>query len=190
MTEKLSSPPREFDWSILLLAVFLTAVGVVMVYSSSAEMADTLERYQKDDFYFLKRQALFAVIGCGVMAGMMHYDYKKLRKVAGVGLLVCMFLLLAVYIPGLGVKINGAQRWLRLGFNLQPVELAKIALIIYMAHSLAKKQKKVREFVRGILPYAIVLGIILTLLMFQPDLGSPMPLIAIAIAMLFVDSIR
>ena len=190
MSEKPSSPPREYDWTILLLAVFLTAVGVVMVYSSSAEMADTLERYQKDDFYFLKRQAIFAILGFVVMAGMMRYDYKKLRKFAGIGLLVCMVLLLAVYIPGLGVKINGARRWLRLGFNLQPVELAKIALIIYMAHSLTKKQKKIREFVGGILPYAIVLGIILTLLMFQPDLGSAMTLVAVAVAMLFIAGMR
>ena len=190
MSEKPSSPPREYDWTILLLAVFLTAVGVVMVYSSSAEMADTLERYQKDDFYFLKRQAIFAVLGFVVMAGMMRYDYKKLRKFAGIGLLVCMVLLLAVYIPGLGVKINGARRWLRLGFNLQPVELAKIALIVYMAHSLTKKQKKIREFVGGILPYAIVLGIILTLLMFQPDLGSAMTLVAVAVAMLFIAGMR
>ena len=190
MSEKSASLPRDYDWTILLLAVFLTAVGVVMVYSSSAEMADTLERYQKDDFYFLKRQAIFAVIGFVVMAGMMRYDYKKLRKFAGIGLLICMVLLLAVYIPGLGVKINGARRWLRLGFNLQPVELAKIALIVYMAHSLTKKQKKIREFVGGILPYAIVLGIILTLLMFQPDLGSAMTLVAVAVAMLFVAGMR
>ena len=190
MSEKPSSPPRDYDWTILLLAVFLTAVGVVMVYSSSAEMADTLERYQKDDFYFLKRQAIFALLGFVVMAGMMRYDYKKLRKFAGIGLLVCMVLLLAVYIPGLGVKINGARRWLRLGFNLQPVELAKIALIIYMAHSLTKKQKKIREFARGILPYTIVLGIILTLLMFQPDLGSAMTLVAVAVAMLFIAGMR
>lgn len=190
MTEKPSSPPREYDWTILLLAVFLTAVGVVMVYSSSAEMADTLDRYQKDDFYFLKRQAIFAILGFVVMAGMMRYDYKKLRKFAGIGLLICMVLLLAVYIPGLGVKINGARRWLRLSFNLQPVELAKIALIIYMAHSLAKKQKKIREFVGGILPYTIVLGIILTLLMFQPDLGSAMTLVAVAVAMLFIAGMR
>jgi cell division protein FtsW len=190
MSEKPSSPPRDYDWTILLLAVFLTAVGVVMVYSSSAEMADTLERYQKDDFYFLKRQAIFAILGFIVMAGMMRYDYKKLRKFAGIGLLICMVLLLAVYIPGLGVKINGARRWLRLGFNLQPVELAKIALIIYMAHSLTKKQKKIREFARGILPYTIVLGIILTLLMFQPDLGSAMTLVAVAVAMLFIAGMR
>jgi cell division protein FtsW len=190
MSEQPSSPPREYDWTILLLAVFLTAVGVVMVYSSSAEMADTLERYQKDDFYFLKRQAIFAGIGFLAMAAMMRYDYKKLRKFAGIGLLVCMILLLAVYIPGLGVKINGARRWLRLGFNLQPVELAKIALIVYMAHSLTKKQKKIREFASGILPYAIVLGIILTLLMFQPDLGSAMTLVAVAVAMLFIAGMR
>jgi cell division protein FtsW len=190
MTEKSSNPPREYDWTILLLAVFLTAVGVVMVYSSSAEMADTLKHYKYDDFYFLKRQAIFAGIGFVVMAGTMHFDYKKLRKLAGIGLLICMVLLLAVYIPGLGMKVNGARRWLNLGFNLQPVELAKIALIIYMAHSLTKKQKKVREFVRGILPYAIVLGIILTLLMFQPDLGSAMTLIAVAVAMLFIAGMR
>lgn len=190
MSAKTAAPRGEYDWAILLLAVFLTAIGVVMVYSSSAEMANTLLAYQKDDFYFLKRQASFAVIGLVVMAVMMRYDYKKLRKFAGIGLLICMVLLLAVYIPGLGVKINGARRWLRLGFNLQPVELAKIALIIYMAHSLTKKQKKVREFVSGIVPYAIVLGIILTLLMFQPDLGSAMTLIAVAVAMLFVAGMR
>lgn len=190
MTAKTSSPPREYDWAILLFAVFLTAVGVVMVYSSSSEMADTLERFQKDDFYFLKRQATFAVIGLLAMVVMMRYDYQKLRKFAGIGLLICMVLLLAIYIPGLGVKINGARRWLRLGFNLQPVELAKIALILYMAHSLAKKQKKVRESLRGILPYTIVLGIILTLLMFQPDLGSTMTLIAVAVAMLFIAGLR
>jgi cell division protein FtsW len=190
MTEKPVSPPRDYDWTILLLAVFLTAVGVVMVFSSSAEMADTLKHYKYDDFYFLKRQAFFAGIGFIAMAGMMRYDYKKLRKFAGIGLLVCMILLVAVYIPGLGMKVNGARRWLNLGFNLQPVELAKLALIIYMAHSLTKKQKKVREFVRGILPYAIVLGIILTLLMFQPDLGSAMTLVAVAVAMLFVAGMR
>lgn len=190
MIAKSSSPPREYDWTILLLAVFLTAVGVVMVYSSSSEMADTLERYQKDDFYFLKRQAIFAVIGIAAMLGMMRYDYKKLRNIAGVGLLICMVLLAAVYIPGLGVKINGARRWLRLGFNLQPVEIAKIAFIIYMAHSLAKKQKKIREFASGIAPYMIVVGIILTLLLLQPDFGSAMTLVAVAIAMLFVAGMR
>ncbi|MDO9081382.1 MAG: FtsW/RodA/SpoVE family cell cycle protein, partial [Desulfuromonadales bacterium] len=161
MSEKVIASPREYDWFILLLAVFLTAVGVVMVYSSSAEMADTLKRYSGDDLYFLKRQAVYAALGFLAMFITMRIDYKKLRPFAVPGLLICLLLLIAVFIPGLGSKAGGASRWLRIGINLQPVELAKIALILYMAHSLTKKQDKVKNFKLGVLPYMIVVGGIL-----------------------------
>lgn len=190
MSEKVIAPPREYDWFILLLAVFLTAVGVVMVYSSSAEMADTLKRYSGDDLYFLKRQAVYAAIGFLAMFFTMRIDYKKLRRLAVPGLLICLLLLIAVFIPGLGSKAGGASRWLRIGINLQPVELAKIALILYMAHSLTKKQDKVKNFKLGVLPYMIVVGGILVLLLLQPDLGSAMTLVAVAAAMLFVAGMR
>ena len=190
MSEKAIAPPREYDWFILLLAVFLTAVGVVMVYSSSAEMADTLKRYRGDDLYFLKRQASYAAIGSLVMIVTMRIDYKKLRRFAVPGLMICLLLLIAVFIPGLGSKAGGASRWLNIGINLQPVELAKIALILYMAHSLTKKQDKVKNFKLGVLPYMIVVGGILVLLLLQPDLGSAMTLVAVAAAMLFVAGMR
>lgn len=190
MSQKAAASPREYDWFILVLAVFLTAVGVIMVYSSSAEMADTLKRYGGDDLYFLKRQAAYAAIGFLAMYVTMRIDYKKLRRFAVPGLLICMVLLIAVFIPGLGGKAGGAARWLRLGFNLQPVELAKIALILYMAHSLTKKQEKVKNFKLGVLPYMIVVGCILVLLLLQPDLGSAMTLVAVAAAMLFVAGMR
>ena len=190
MSQKPSALPREYDWVILLLAVFLTAVGVVMVYSSSAEMADTLKLYRGDDLFFLKRQAAYAGIGFLVMFLAMRIDYKKLRRLAVPSLLICMLLLIAVFIPGIGGKAGGASRWLRIGFNLQPVELAKIALILYMAHSLTKKQEKVKNFKLGILPYMIVVGGILVLLLLQPDLGSAMTLVAVAVAMLFVAGMR
>ncbi|MBE0503406.1 MAG: putative lipid II flippase FtsW [Desulfuromonadales bacterium] len=190
MSEKAIAPPREYDWFILLLAVFLTAVGVVMVYSSSAEMADTIQRYRGDDLYFLKRQAAYAALGFTAMMITMRIDYKKLRRLAVPGLLFCMLLLIAVFIPGLGNKAGGASRWLNVGINLQPVELAKIALILYMAHSLTKKQDKVKSFKLGILPYMIVVGGILVLLLLQPDLGSAMTLVMVAAAMLFVAGMR
>ncbi|MDZ4185697.1 MAG: putative lipid II flippase FtsW [Desulfuromonadales bacterium] len=190
MSEKVIASPREYDWFILLLAVFLTAVGVVMVYSSSAEMADTLKRYSGDDLYFLKRQAAYAALGFLAMFVTMRIDYKKLRPFAVPGLLICLLLLIAVFIPGLGSKAGGASRWLRIGINLQPVELAKIALILYMAHSLTKKQDKVKNFKLGVLPYMIVVGGILVLLLLQPDLGSAMTLVAVAAAMLFVAGMR
>lgn len=190
MSEKAIAPPREYDWFILLLAVFLTAVGVVMVYSSSAEMADTIQRYRGDDLYFLKRQAAYAALGFLAMFFTMRFDYKKLRRIAVPGLLICLLLLIAVFIPGLGYKAGGASRWLRFGITLQPVELAKIALILYMAHSLTKKQDKVKNFKLGVLPYMIVVGGILVLLLLQPDLGSAMTLVAVAAAMLFVAGMR
>lgn len=190
MSQKTAAPPREYDWFILVLAVFLTAVGVIMVYSSSAEMADTLKRYGGDDLYFLKRQAAYAAIGFLAMYVTMRIDYNKLRPFAVPSLLICMVLLIAVFIPGIGGKAGGAARWLRLGFNLQPVELAKIALILYMAHSLTKKQDKVKNFKLGVLPYMIVVGGILVLLLLQPDLGSAMTLVAVAAAMLFVAGMR
>lgn len=180
---------REYDWTILLLAVVLTAVGIVMVYSSSTEMADTLKRYQ-DDLYFLKRQAGFAVIGFGLMALMARTDYHKLRKLSVLGLFACLILLLAVFIPGIGGSAGGAVRWLRVGFNLQPAEVAKIALILYMAHSLTKKKEKVRSFKLGILPYMIILVAIIGLLLLQPDLGSAATIALVAGAMLLVAGIR
>ena len=190
MSQKTIAPPREYDWVILLLVVFLTAVGVVMVYSSSAEMADTLKQYRGDDLYFLKRQASYAAIGFLIMVVTMHIDYKKLRRFAVPGLMICLLLLIAVFIPGLGSKAGGASRWLNIGINLQPVELAKIALILYMAHSLTKKQDKVKNFKHGVLPYMIVVGGILVLLLLQADLGRAMTLVAVAAAMLFVAGMR
>jgi cell division protein FtsW len=190
MSEVVIAPQREYDWFILFIAVFLTAVGVVMVYSSSAEMADTLTRYRGDDLYFLKRQAAYAAIGFLAMFFTMRIDYKKLRPLAVPGLLFSLLLLIAVFIPGLGNKAGGASRWLRVGITLQPVELAKITLILYMAHSLTKKQGKVKNFKLGILPYMIVVGGILVLLLLQPDLGSAMTLVAVAAAMLFVAGMR
>ena len=190
MSQKTIAPPREYDLVILLLVVFLTAVGVVMVYSSSAEMAETLKRYRGDDLYFLKRQATYAAIGFLVMIVTMHFDYKKLRRFAVPGLLICLLLLIAVFVPGLGIKAGGASRWLNIGINLQPVELAKIALILYMAHSLTKKQDKVKNFKLGVLPYMIVVGGILVLLLLQPDLGSAMTMVAVAAAMLFIAGMR
>lgn len=180
---------REYDWTILLLAVVLTAIGIVMVYSSSTEMADTLKRY-RDELYFLKRQLVFATLGFGLMALAMRIDYHKLQRWAVVGLLFCMLLLIAVFIPGLSGSAGGASRWLRVGFNLQPAELAKIALIVYLAYSLTKKKDKILSFKLGIVPYSIVLAVLIGLLMCQPDLGSAATLFAVAAVMLFVAGIR
>ncbi len=179
---------KNFDTTILLLAVVLTCFGVVMVYSSSSIMA--AKRYA-DGFYFLKRQGLFAVVGFAVMAVAMHIDYHHLRRLAVPFLLLCIVLLAVVLIPGIGNHAGGASRWIPLGpIKVQPGELAKLGLVVYMAHSLAKKQDKVKDLTKGFIPYMIVLAFLLLLMLLQPDLGGAMTLGAVAMIMLLVAGTR
>ncbi len=176
-----------YDMIIFLMAVALTCFGVVMVYSASSIMA--VKRFH-DSFYFLKRQGMFALIGFGLMYGAMRLDYHHWKKAAVPLLLVCMVCLLAVFIPGIGGSAKGATRWIRLfGFNFQPAELAKLALIIFMAYSLDRKQEQVRWF-KGLFPYMIVLLVMIGLLMIQPDMGSSITLAGVAIVMLFAAGMR
>lgn len=179
---------RGHDTTILLLAVVLTCFGVVMVYSSSSIMA--IKRYD-DGLFFLKRQGMFACLGFLLMAGFSQFDYHHLRRLAVPGLFLCAALLAVVFIPGVGSHAGGASRWIRLpGFSFQPSELAKLGLILYMAHSLAKKQEKIKSFKMGFIPYMVVLAMFLVLLLAQPDLGSALTLGAVAMVMLLVAGTR
>jgi cell division protein FtsW len=121
----------------------------------------------------------------------MLYDYEKWRKIAVPLLFGCMVLLVLVFVPGIGGAAKGASRWIRFpGFNFQPSELAKIALIFYMAYSIDKKQEKVRFFSTGFLPYMVLLAILLGLLLKQRDMGAALTLVTVAFLMLFVAGTR
>lgn len=179
---------RNVDTTLLLLTVTLTCIGVVMVYSSSAIMA--AERFH-DGFYFLKRQLIYTLIGFLLMAMATYFNYHNWRKIAVISLLVSIVLLALIFIPGFGVRVGGAMRWLRLpGLTLQPAELVKLALVLYLAHSLTRKKEKVRSLTRGYLPYMIVLGLLLGMLLKQPDLGSAMIIAGVALSMLIVAGVR
>jgi len=179
---------QNYDLVIMLMAVALTCFGVVMVYSASSVMAD--KRYH-DGFYFLKRQGFFALAGFGIMLTVMRIDYHVWKKLAVWALLLCLALLILVLIPGIGGKAGGSSRWIKLpGFNLQPSEMAKLALIMYMAYSLDKKQDKVKSFTSGIIPYMIVLALLIGCLAMQPDLGGALTLVAVAFTMLFAAGTR
>jgi len=177
-----------YDQIILLMTVALTCFGVVMVYSASSVMA---AKNFNDSFYFLKRQGLFSILGFAMMAFAMRIDYQQWRRLAVPILLGCLVLLLLVFVPGIGGTAKGASRWLRFpGFNFQPSELAKMALIIYMAYSLDKKQEKLKVFATGFLPYMVVLAIMIAILLMQHDLGASLTLGVVALTMLFLAGSR
>jgi len=179
---------ERYDLVILLMAVALTCFGVVMVYSASSVMAT---KKFHDGFYFLKRQGVYALMGFGGMVLAMRIDYRQWREYAVPILLGCLVLLLLVFIPGIGGAAKGASRWIRFpGFNFQPSELAKVALIIYMAYSLDKKQDKVKMFSTGFLPYMVLLAGLLLILLKQHDLGAALTMGGVAILMLFAAGTR
>jgi len=179
---------REFDTSILLLTVVLTCLGVVMVYSASSIMAD--KRFA-DGFYFLKRQGLFAIVGFSLMALTMQIDYRHYRRLAAPALLLSIGLLVLVLIPGVGKQIGGSVRWIRLpGFSLQPAELAKLALVLFTAHSITKKGERIDEFKFGFFPYLLITGVMAGLLLAQPDLGSAVTMSAVLLVMISVAGAR
>ncbi len=174
---------------LLLWAVMgLTAVGLIMVYSSSAVFA--AERFG-DTGYFLKRQLVSVALGLILLAVAVRLDLSLVRRFA-TPLFICGTILLCLlFVPGLGVKVGGATRWIAIGpFQLQPAELAKVGLVLYLAASLARKRERVRDFKAGFLGPASVAAVPIVLVLMQPDFGTALSLMVILFVMLFVAGAR
>jgi cell division protein FtsW len=184
---------RAFEkppWDVPLLVALLTlaAIGIVMVYSSSAVYAGAR---LGDGAFYLKRQVGFAIAGIFAMALTMRIGYRRLGALAYPILAVAALGVILTFIPGLGVRAGGAQRWIRLaGVQLQPSEFAKIALCLYLARSVAQKGDQLKDFRIGFLPHALVFGAFGALVLAQPDFGTMMVLTTTMLAVLFVAGAR
>ena len=181
---------RLASWDPWLLGAVLVLIlfGMIMVYSASITLAD---RNTGNGMYFLIRQLAHVTLGLGIMWIAAHSQVRLWEQSGPVLLLASIALLIAVLIPGVGSQINGSTRWIRLGgFNVQPSELAKLFMVIYVAGYLVRKQETLRNFTQGILMVGIVLAIIGTLLLQEPDLGTVVVLAATTMTMLFLGGVR
>ncbi|HLB24985.1 MAG TPA: putative lipid II flippase FtsW, partial [Nitrospirota bacterium] len=173
------------DRLIFIITFTLLAFGLVMVYSASSVMA--MKKFG-DSAYFLKRQALWALLGVVAMAAAWKVDYKKFRMLS-LPLLGIVFVLLILAL--VGPEINGARRWIRLGgFSFQPSELTKPALVVFVAASLAKRMDRLQDFWYGLGPYLILTGTMVFLIALEPDLGTAAAISAAVMVMLFVAGAR
>lgn len=180
----------DFQGDSLLLGcvVALAIIGLTMVLSSSIVISAL--RYE-DEYYLFLKQLLFIVLGIGVLPFLMRLSPRFLRGIAYPLIILSFILLVALFIPGVGTRINHALRWIRLGiFSFQPAEFAKIAVIFYLAAILAKKDDLVRDFKRGIIPVVLVLAVFQGVLLLQPDFGSVVVLSLCMLFMLFVSGAR
>jgi len=182
------SASTVYDVHLLFPVLFLVGIGIVMVYSASSTLA--MKKFGSD-YYFLKKQAVFALVGiCALVLGR-HVPYQAYRPLAYPLLAIALVLLAAVLLSPLGVTAGGSSRWLRLGpLRFQPSEFARFALIVYMAYSLEKKADRIKDFSIGFMPHVVVLGAVAVLVLKQPDFGSAVILAALTWLMMFVGGVR
>ncbi len=173
---------------LLIVTTALVCIGIVMVYSSSSSYA-----YEKfnDSAYYLKRHILHFIIGLLLASVVVKLDYNQIRKYAKILLLAGIIGLLLVFLPGIGHIAGGAKRWIKFwNIGFQPSEFAGLFLIIYLADILERKQAYIKNFFYGFMPPLTISGVMIALILLQPDLGSAVMLLAVSIIMLFVAGAR
>ncbi len=179
---------KETRVQLTVIVLALICIGIVMIFSASCVNAQ--ESFH-DSYYYLKRHVLFLVLGLIACFGVMSIDYRIIQPKARLILGISLFLLVLVLIPHLGKESYGARRWFKLGmFHFQPSEFAKLAVIIYTADFLSRKQEFIRDFKKGFLPPILVMGVACLLTVKQPDLGTTLEMAVVVIGLMFIAGAR
>ncbi len=170
------------DWPFAIIVLTLVAFGLVMVFSAS--FAYAYYRMDGDSFYYIRQQLIFAGAGIGFMFVISFFDYHILQKFAWPIMAVTLILLVVVLFME---PINGARRWINLGFTtFQPSEIAKFAIIILFAHIISVNYEKMKTFAYGVVPFLIILGVVAALMIQEPHLSGTILILGIGFAMMFV----
>ncbi len=176
------------DWWLLIAAAGLVGLGIVMVFNASYFYA--LDR-TGDPYFFFRKHLLAIALGTVLAAGVSRLRLEVFERAAYVLMPIALFSLLLVLIPHIGMVRGGARRWIGVcGFSIQPSEWAKVALVLYLAHSIARRGEKMLSFTMGVLPHLIVVGAFVLLIIVQPDFGTAAILCLLLMAMLFAGGAR
>ncbi|MBO5179721.1 MAG: putative lipid II flippase FtsW [Clostridia bacterium] len=176
---------KSLDYGLLIVVLVLLAIGLVTVLSASAHYS---LRTEGDSYFYVKKQLLFAVVGIISMLIISRIDYRILNsRISYVLLGIAFVMLCLVFVPGIGVTRNDATRWINLaGFQFQPSEIMKVAMIFFIATTISKNPKKIKQFWAGFVPYLVLIGAIAVLLLLEPHMSATIIIAVIAIAMIFV----
>lgn len=176
---KLKIIAPKTDWPFIFAIVFLVVFGILMVFDASSVLALT-EFGNK--YFYVKEQVKGVLIGFLGFIFAWQFNYHRYYKLSVPLILICLVLLLLVFIPSLGVHALGARRWINLGFiNLQPSEITKLAMIIYLSAWLSQKEKE------RFLAFLLLLGIVVGLIIIEPDMGTAFVLITVSLVIYFIS---
>ena len=174
------------DVPFLVLTVLLVLIGVLMMFSASYARAYSAEG--KATYYFA-RQAVFAIVGIGIMLFFSTWNYQIWRSVSFFILAAAIVFLLLV--PLIGIEENGAKRWIYLGFtSFQPSEVAKLGIVLTFASMISYYRERMQSFREGILPFVVILAVVCGLLVLEPHLSAIIIIIGVSAAMLFLGGVK
>jgi len=177
---------RRIDPLILGITVALSLGGLVMVFSASGVVA---EMKYADSTYYLQRQIVWMILGFGVLFAGSHFDYRQWKQWVPWIVAACLGGLLLVL--AVGPQINGARRWLTFGFfSVQPAEMVKLAVVLYLAAFLANPNRRITDWRRGFLPPVAVVGGLCAFIVVEPDLGSIVVIGSVFVCMMYVAGAR
>jgi len=173
------------DWALLGLIAILSLIGLVMVYNASSILA---ERFYDDSFHFIKKQLQWSLLGFAAFLMVSRLETDRLREWIFPLTIFIFVLLISVLI--FGAEVNGSRRWIALGpASFQPSEIAKLFTVIYLAHYIAKKDMGLGRFIDGAAPPLIVIGFLAGLILIEPDFGTTVVILSIALILLFLGGI-
>ncbi len=187
-TKKHIKKRNSVDFTFLLVVIVLLIFGLTMVFSASSASAHYL---QGDALYYIKKQLIFAVLGLISMWFVSIIDYRVVQKLALPMLGITFVLLVLVLIPGVGINTKGATRWLGVaGFTIQPSELAKFTIIIFLAHALSVRKTPIDKFWSDFVPYLAVIGVFAGLVLLEPHLSGAVVIAAAGCLVLFLGGAK
>ncbi|HDQ41476.1 MAG TPA: putative lipid II flippase FtsW [Desulfonatronum sp.] len=186
--EAMIVPRAGMDFWLLILTLLIAGMGLIMVLSATGIMA---ERFWADKYFFFKKHVLFLAAGLGVMTLAAFLPRSWYVRPVYVWLLAAVGLLALTIFSPLGVQAGGARRWLSLGpVNVQPLEVAKVALVLYLASFFSRKQELIKSFHVGFLPPLCITGLLCVLLLAQPDFGGAASLLLLLFCISLVGGTR
>ena len=180
-----------FDRGLLAVAVGLLALGLVMVYSASIALPDSPRFARYAPTHFLLRHAVALALGFVAALVALQVPVAAWEKWASWCFVLALLLLVLVLVPKVGLAVNGARRWIPLGFmNFQPSELAKLAMAMYAAGYMVRKMDVKENFLQAVWPMAVALAVVGLLLLAEPDMGAFLVIAAIALGILFLGGVN
>ncbi|MDM5316681.1 putative lipid II flippase FtsW [Fictibacillus sp. b24] len=178
---------RPYDYSLIVAVLLLCSAGLVMIYSASIGV--TINKYDYSSSFFFTRQLIFLLAGLGLMYFTMRFNVQIYKKMMMPIVLVSILVLVAVLL--FGREVNNAKSWLYIGpIGIQPAEFIKLTLAIYLAAIYSKKQGKMQDFKKGVIPPLTIFAIMFLLILRQPDLGTGIIVSGVAGIILFCSGIK